>query len=176
MPPDSSKNRSSTSVSCVGIDAERAASFGEVRDDLLRRAARQTPVSLGEPVDALGAGRPAIVGRAARRHRARRSLTARDSSSLRAGASPSQNGIVGGAPVRVGHADGAAADLQDLPRRVAELKDVAGHALDGEVLVQRADERVVGLEDDAVVGDLGDGAAGGQREQPRAAPAAHASR
>ena len=29
---------------------------------------------------------------------ARRSLTARDSSSLRAGASPSQNGIVGGAP------------------------------------------------------------------------------
>jgi hypothetical protein len=30
---------------------------------------------------------------------ARRSLTARDSSSLRAGASPSQKGIVGGAPM-----------------------------------------------------------------------------
>ncbi len=49
------------------------------------------------------------------------------------------------------------------------------HALDREVLVQRADERVVRLEDDAVVGDLGDRAAGGEREQPRAAPAAHAA-
>ena len=100
--------------------------------------------------------------RAGRRRRARRSLTARDSSSLRAGASPSQNGMVGGAPLRVGDADDAGADLQDAPRRVAELEDVAGDALDREVFVQRADERVVGLEDDAVVGDFGDRAAGGR--------------
>src|SRR4030095_1045906 len=45
--------------------------------------------------------------------------------------------------------------LRDLPRRVAELKDVAGHALDGKILVQRSDERVFGLEHDAIVGDLG---------------------
>ena len=103
---------------------------------------------------------------------ARRSLTARDSSSLRAGASPSQNGMFGGAPLRVGDADDAGADLQHPPRGVAELEHVAGHALDREVLVQRADERVVGIEHHAVVGDLRDRAARGEREQPRAAPAA----
>ena len=47
--------------------------------------------------------------------------------------------------LRVGHAHGAGGDLQDLPRRVAELEDVARGALDGEVLVERADERVVAL-------------------------------
>ena len=46
-------------------------------------------------------------------------------------------------------------------------------ALDGEVLVERADERFVRVEHDAVVGDLRDGAARGLRQQPRAAPAAH---
>ena len=68
--------------------------------------------------------------------------------------------MFGGAPVRVGDAHDAGRHLQHPPRRVAELEDVAGHALDREVLVQRADERVVGLEDDAVVGDLRDRAAG----------------
>ena len=75
--------------------------------------------------------------------------------------------------LRVGDADGAAADLQDLPRGVAELEDVAGVALDREVFVERADERVVRLEHDAVVGDLGDRAAGGEREHSRSAAAAH---
>ena len=84
--------------------------------------------------------------------------------------------MVGGAPLASATRTVAAGDLQDPPRRVAELKDVAGLALDGEVLVERADERVVRLEDDAVVGDLGDGAARGLREQPRAAPAAHRRR
>ena len=102
----------------------------------------------------------------------RRSLTSRDSSSLRAGASPSQNGMFGGAPFASATRITPVPHLQHPPRRVAELKDVARHALDGEVLVQRADERVVGLEHDAIVGDFGNGAAGGEREHPRAAPAA----
>ena len=63
--------------------------------------------------------------------------------------------MFGGAPLRVRDADRAAADLQHAPRGVAELEDVAGHALDGEVLVERADERLVRFEDDAVVGDSG---------------------
>ena len=45
--------------------------------------------------------------------------------------------------LRVGDAHVAAGHLQDPPRRVAQLEDVAGVALDREVLVQRADERVV---------------------------------
>ncbi len=83
--------------------------------------------------------------------------------------------MFGGAPFASATRTVPAADLQDAPRRVAELEDVARHALDGEVLVERADERVVRLEDDAVVGDLRDRAARGQREQPRAAAAAQAS-
>ena len=75
--------------------------------------------------------------------------------------------------LRVGDPDVAARDLQDAPRRVAELEDVAGVALDREVLVERADERVVRLEDDAVVGDLGDRAARRLGEEPRAAAAAN---
>ena len=40
MPPDSSKKRSSTSVSCVGIDAERLAPCRrDTRRPALRRAA-----------------------------------------------------------------------------------------------------------------------------------------
>ena len=90
---------------------------------------------------------------------------------MRAGASPSQNGIVGGAPPRVLHAHLAALDAADAPRAVAEQEDVARHGLDGEVLVERADGRLVGLEHDLVVGGVGDGAARGDRGQPRAAPA-----
>ena len=78
-----------------------------------------------------------------------------------------------GRAFRIGNADVAAGDLQDEPRRVAELKDVAGAALDREVLVERADERVVRIEDDAIVGDLRDGASRRLREQPRATASAH---
>src|SRR5207248_2577536 len=77
--------------------------------------------------------------------------------------------------LRVGDADGAAADLQDLPRGVAELEDVAGGALDGEILVERADHGVVRLEDDLVIRDLRNRAARGDGEHPRAAASAHAA-
>ena len=66
----------------------------------------------------------------------------------------------------------AALDAQDAIGGVAELEDVAGHALDGEVLVHRADDLVLRLQQHLVVGVVGDRAAGGERRQPRAAPAA----
>ena len=43
-----------------------------------------------------------------------------------------------------------------------------GHRLDGPVLVDRADQGVVGVGHDPVVAGLGDGAAGGGRRQPGA--------
>ena len=102
----------------------------------------------------------------------RSSETSHESSAVRAGASPIQNGIVGGAVAGVAHAHHARLDLPDLPRVGAEQEDVARHRLDGPVLVDGADERVVGLGDDAVVAGLGDGAAGGDGGEARAlAPA-----
>ena len=68
--------------------------------------------------------------------------------------------------MRIGDADHARADLEDPPRAVPQLEDVAGVALDGEVLVERADLQIVGLEQHAIVGDVGDGAARGERRQP----------
>ena len=59
------------------------------------------------------------------------------------------------------------------PRRIAQLKDVARGALDREVLIERADDRVVRIEDDAIIGDLGDGAARRLGEQPRATASAN---
>ena len=80
-----------------------------------------------------------------------------------------------GGAVRIRHPDIAARNLQHAPRCVAELEHVPGIALDGEVFVERADERVLGVEDDAVVGDLGDGAAGCLGEQPGASTSANRS-
>ena len=74
--------------------------------------------------------------------------------------------------VRVAHAHHAGLDAADLPRRGAEQEHVAGHALDRPVFVHRADDRVVGIGDDAIVGGLGNRAARGDRGEPRAAPAA----
>ena len=67
---------------------------------------------------------------------------------------------------------GAALDPQDAVAAVAELEDVAGHALDGEILVHGADDWILRLEQHLVVGSVGDGAAGGDRGQARAPPAA----
>ncbi len=66
--------------------------------------------------------------------------TAADSSALRAGASPSQNGIVGGCPRASSTRTRPASHPQDPVGAVAELEHIAGEALDREVLVQRADE------------------------------------
>ena len=73
---------------------------------------------------------------------------------------------------RVFHAHHAAFDPEDAVRDIAELKDVAGQAFDGEVLVDRTDRLVLRLQQDLVIRGIRNGAAGGQRGQPRAAPAA----
>ena len=70
---------------------------------------------------------------------ARRRETDADSSSLRPGASPSQNGIVGAAPCASSTRTQAALHAQDAIGGVAELEHVARQALHGEVLVHRAD-------------------------------------
>ena len=61
--------------------------------------------------------------------------------------------------LRVLDAHDAALDAQDAIGGIAELEDVAGQALDGEVLVHRADDLVLGLEQHLVVGVVGDRAA-----------------
>ena len=75
-------------------------------------------------------------------------------------------------PRRVLDAHGAALDALDAIGGVAELEDVAGHAFDREILVDRADDLIFGFEQYLIVGIVGDRAARGQRGQPRAAPAA----
>jgi hypothetical protein len=74
----------------------------------------------------------------------RTSATCSDSSACGAGASPRQNGIVGAAPCASSTSTRPAADAADSPGRVAEQHDVAGQALDGEVLVHRADDGLSG--------------------------------
>ena len=77
--------------------------------------------------------------------------------------------------MRILDAHAAGFDAPDAVRRVAELEDVAGEALDREVLVDRADLLPRGLEHDVVVRVVGNRAAGGERGQARAlAPAQHA--
>ena len=66
----------------------------------------------------------------------------------------------------------AALDALDAIALVAELEDVAGHALDGEILVHGADEMVLRLEQHLIVRVVGDGAARCQRGEPCTAPAA----
>ena len=80
--------------------------------------------------------------------------------------------MVGAMPARVLDAHGAALDALDAIGGVAELEDVAGHALDREILVDRADDLIFRFEQYLIIGIVGDRPAGGQRGQPRPAPAA----
>ena len=146
MPPLSSKKRSSTTRRCVGTAPERLPPGGDVVGELRARRPRAAPAALRAQ-----ARRAVGVARAA----SRKAAISAASSRVRAGASPSQNGIVGGCALRVGDAHDAGLDAQDLPGRVAELEDVAAVRLDREVLVERADERAVGLEEHLVVGGVG---------------------
>ena len=87
-----------------------------------------------------------------------------------AGASPNQNGTVGGAP--------SASTTRTVPgstRRMRhdgapEKEHVACHRLDGPVLVDSADKSVLGLEHDAEVGDIRDRTPGGHSRKAGAAP------
>ena len=75
-------------------------------------------------------------------------------------------------PLRVGHPHHPRLDLQDPPGGVAELEDVAHAGLDGEVFVHRPDRSLLRLEQHPVIGAVGNGAARGERRQPRPARAA----
>ncbi len=76
--------------------------------------------------------------------------------------------------VSVFDAHGAALDAQDPIGDVAELKDVALQALDGEIFVDGADKLRLRLQHDSVVRGIRDRPAGGQsRESGAAAPANH---
>ena len=103
---------------------------------------------------------------------ARRRETAVESSSVRPGASPSQNGMVGGSPLASSTRTVPRSNSLDAIRDVAELKDVASHALDREILVDRADGHVFRLEQHLIIRIVGNRSARRQRGRSRAAPAA----
>ena len=76
-----------------------------------------------------------------------------------------------GLPVRVRHSHGPGIDGEDAPGGVPQLEDVARRTLDGEVLVERADEGLLRIEHHPVVGVVGDGASRrDRREAGRATP------
>ena len=73
-------------------------------------------------------------------------------------------------PLGVLDQDAIGADLDDLPRVRAEQEDVAREALRHELLVERADLQVGLGDEDVVEAVVGNGASGGERQEP-AAPA-----
>jgi hypothetical protein len=150
-----------------GQHAERGPSFVQIRDGLLRRLGRDAAFVAEPRVDRGSAEMRLHV--ATQVAHGTRQLVA----SCRRLAEPERQRR--GRALRVDDAHDARANLCDLPRRVAELNDVAGRTLDGEVFVQRADERVFRIEDDAVVGHFRNGAARRNRETAGAAPAAQAA-
>ena len=169
IPPASSKKRSKTTSSIVGTIAEGVALRRHVGRELRgrRRAAsahsarepRARVLARVEPGDDVGA-QPAHLGRelpGARRapRRARTGSTA-----------------AGPARPRRARTPRARLDAPDAPRVRPEDEHVARHALDRPVLVDRADERLVRVEHDAVVGDVGDRAAVRERHDARRAPPA----
>ena len=87
------------------------------------------------------------------------------------GASPSQNGMVGGAPCASSTRTRPLSTRRMRHEVLPSRKTSPAMRLDGEVLVDRADLGPVGLQHDVVVGVVGDGAAGGERGQARAAAA-----
>ena len=72
--------------------------------------------------------------------------------------------------MRILDAHRAALDAQDSIGGIAQLEHVALQALDGEVLVHRADELSFGLEHDTVVGIVRNRTAGGDGREASAAP------
>ena len=148
-------------VGVGGDDAQHRAAGGQVVDDLIDRGVverggrRQPgPGAVGVADGEVAVERGPQLGDLVRQlGRARRGL-----------AGPERDG--GRLAVGVDHPHDAGAHLADLPRVGAEQEDVAGHRLDRPVLVDGADEHVVGLEHHPEVADLGDGAARGQRRQP----------
>ena len=109
--------------------------------------------------------RRAAMSRAQARHRDRQLVAA-----ARRLAEPERNGRRHAVGILDAH--DAALDAQDAIALVAELEDVAGEALDREILVHGADDVVLRLQQHLIVGVVRDRAAGGERGEARAAPAA----
>ena len=168
MPPASSKKRSSTMRVLRRQAAQRRMRRAQVFDQLQRGrlgdadlvdqpAQRPLPVRVApQPLGHVGAEardrRRQLVAAARRLAQPERDARRR--------------------AVGVLDAHDAALHAQDAVGRIAELEHVAGHALDGPVLVDRADDLALGLQQHLVVGVVGDGAAGGERGEAGAAPAA----
>ena len=74
--------------------------------------------------------------------------------------------------MRILHAQAVALHAQDAVAGVAELEDIAGQAFHREILVHRADHGALRFQHHEIVGGVRDRAAGGERNQPRAAPRA----
>src|SRR5215471_1223117 len=66
----------------------------------------------------------------------------------------------------------AALDANNAVALVAELEDIAGHALDREILVDRADDVIFRLQRHLIIGIVWNRAAGGQCREPCASSAA----
>src|SRR5258707_10285088 len=69
---------------------------------------------------------------------------------------------------RILDAHGASFDPQNAIRRIAQLEYVALQTLDGKVLIDGADQVALRLQHHLVISVVRDGAAGGERRQPRA--------
>jgi hypothetical protein len=180
MSPASSKKRSRSSVSWVGS----AEGGGRRRGS--RRAGAGGGVDAdvgGEPGDGgLAAlarrrcwSRPGTGDALAARPRDLPAHRAADSSSLRPGASPSQKGIVGGSPAASSTRTRPCSILRMRHEALPSWKTSPGQALDGEVLVDRAEDDAGRLEHDVVVGGVGMAppevsAASGRRAAPRRRP------
>ena len=119
---------------------------GDVADDLVDRGVVERCCRV-QP----GPGAVAVVDReeAVERGAQRRDLLGQLGGAGGRLAQPERDG--GRLALGVDHPDDPGADLADLPRVGAEQEDVAGHRLGGPVLVDRADEQVVRLEDDPEV-------------------------
>ena len=160
MPPPSSKKRSATTRSAVGSAPSAPRAGAHIGDGLLRAACGRARTR--------AAATQSGCGRATMSSRSRE--TSRESSSVRPGASPCQNGIDGRRAVRIFHAHAARLHAPDAPGRGAQQKHIAGQALDGEIFVERADRGAFRLGDHLVLRGLRNRAARCDGREPRAAP------
>ena len=99
--------------------------------------------------------------------------TSAESSTRAAGRFAAPEGDAGAAPWASSTRTRPGFDAADAPGSGAQQEDVAGHALDGEIFIHGADRGAFRLGHHQVVRVIGDGAAGSDGGEARAAPAAH---
>ena len=141
-----------------GQHAERGPGRRQVGGELLAGGGRQAERS--PRARSRTAGSPS----ASRRSTSSRSRdTAAESSSVRPGDSPNQNGMFGGWPWASSTYTRPVSTFADPVGGVAQLEDVARDALEGEVLVERADGQALRQQHHVVVELVRDRAAVGDR-------------